>query len=83
MSLLEALSYGNTCLVSDIPENTSIINDSSFSFKKSDVEDLKNKLIEILDKNILSHENKYIPYSWDYVVNKTLEKYKYSGNMSR
>lgn len=83
MSLLEALSYGNTCLVSDIPENTSIINDSSFSFKKSDVEDLKNKLIEILDKNILSHENKYIPYSWDYVVSKTLEKYKHSGNMSR
>ena len=29
MSLLEALSYGNACLVSDIPENTEVINEET------------------------------------------------------
>ena len=36
ISLLEAMSYGNTCLVSDIDENTSIINQNS-NIKKLEV----------------------------------------------
>lgn len=76
MSLLEALSYGNTCLVSNIPENTSIISDKDYSFEKSDVIDLKNKLQEILIRNIESHKKSYIPFTWDDVVKQTIEEYK-------
>ena len=76
MSLLEALSYGNRCLVSDIPENTEIINNNCFSFKKANVDDLKNKLVSILNSNYSERCNQYIKYQWDNVVDKTLEVYK-------
>ena len=76
MSLLEALSYGNRCLVSDIPENSEIINNNCFSFKKANVDDLKNKLVSILNSNYSERCNQYIKYQWDDVVDKTLEVYK-------
>ena len=37
LSLLEAMSYGNCCLVSDIPECTEVVEDKALIFKKSDV----------------------------------------------
>ena len=45
LSLLEAMSYGNCCLVSDIPECTEVVEDKALIFKKSDIEDLKGKCI--------------------------------------
>ncbi len=76
MSLLEALSYGNTCLVSDIPENTEVISENCFIFKKGNVEDLTNQLRKIIESNIVSHQGMVIPYTWDEVVSETLETYK-------
>ena len=50
LSLLEAMSYGNCCLVSDIPECTEVVNDKALIFKKSNVEDLKEKLQDACDE---------------------------------
>ena len=49
LSLLEAMSYGNCCLVSDIPECAEVVEDKALIFKKSDVEDLREKLQEACD----------------------------------
>lgn len=44
LSLLEAMSYGNCCLVSDIPECAEVVEDKALNFKKSNVGDLRDKL---------------------------------------
>ncbi len=83
LSLLEAMSYGNCCLVSNIEECTSVVEDRAMVFKKSDVNDLKQKL-QILcdDENIVSHYKSSAAdficqkYNWDAVVQKTLQLYK-------
>lgn len=41
LSLLEAMSYGNCCLVSDIPECVEVVENNALIFKKSDEEDLR------------------------------------------
>ena len=75
MSLLEALSYANPSLVSDIPENLQVIPEYCESFKKSDVEDLKNKLILMIDKSRKLERKQFIFISWDDVVKQTLDIY--------
>ncbi len=83
LSLLEAMSYGNCCLVSDIHECASVIENMGVTFKKSNVEDLKEKLVWLLDNNDIvdKYKNKASEficrkYDWDDVVEKTLELYK-------
>ena len=83
MSLLEAMSYGNCCLVSDIPENMEVVGDYAVSFRKSDVEDLKEKLEMLLADPKLAAQYReksadYIckKYNWDRVVEQTLEVYR-------
>ena len=49
ISLLEAMSYGNCCLVSDIPENTEVIQQCGYTFRKSDTADLKRVLEKLLE----------------------------------
>jgi glycosyltransferase involved in cell wall biosynthesis len=49
LSLLEAMSYSNCCLVSDIPENTEVVGESALTFKSGDVDDLTDKLKWIID----------------------------------
>ena len=39
LSLLEAMSYGNCCLVSDIPECAEVVEDKALIFQKTNVED--------------------------------------------
>ena len=41
LSLLEAMSYGNCCLVSDIQECTEVVEDKALIFKKSNVQDFQ------------------------------------------
>lgn len=53
LSLLEAMSYGNCCLVSDIPECAEIVEDKALIFKKANVDDLKEKL-----QNACNHSEK-------------------------
>lgn len=83
LSLLEAMSYKNCCLTSDIPECKTVMDDKGVTFKKSDVNDLKEKLQYLVDN--VDKVNKYKSevqdyilkkYNWDDVVNKTIELYK-------
>lgn len=50
LSLLEAMSYGCPCLVSDIPENREVLGPGGFTFPSGDVPALKKKLAEILNR---------------------------------
>jgi len=76
MSLLEALSYGNVCLVSDIPENTEVINEDCYVFRRGDIDRLRHQIKKLIKLDLTTHENMVIPYSWDDVVNQTIEIYK-------
>ena len=49
LSLLEALSYGNAVLCSDIPENISVCGDTALTFRKGNVDDLTEKLSDLLN----------------------------------
>jgi len=83
LSLLEAMSYGNCCLVSDIPECAEVVEDKALIFKKSDVGDLRDKLQDACD-----HPEKVIElkkqaadficekYNWDEVARETMKLYK-------
>lgn len=44
LSLLEGMSYRNCCLTSDIAECVEVVNDKAVIFKKSDINDLREKL---------------------------------------
>lgn len=81
LSLLEAMSYGKNCLVSDIEENTQVCGKYATTFKKSNLDDL----IERLDYCLNGHNryqaqeiSDYIleKYNWKDVVDKTEELYK-------
>ncbi len=87
LSLLEAMSYGNACLTSDIPECADVIADKGMTFKKGDVKSLAKCLSELLDDKAAVEAYKaqaatYITerYNWDEVVNRTLKLY--DGNES-
>lgn len=83
LSLLEAMSYGNCCLTSDIPECTSVTEDKGLSFKKGDVEELKEKIQMLCDdpktvEKFKSTAAEYIcaRYNWDDVAEKTVDVYR-------
>ena len=83
ISLLEAMSYGNCCLVSDIPENTEVTKDHAFTFRKGDVQDLKRKIEELLKEpegveRMRKKSGDYIchRFNWNDVVKQTLALYK-------
>ena len=83
LSLLEAMSYGNCCLVSDIDECASVVEDKALVFEKSNVEQLKERLQEACDKPEMVAGYKKAAadficekYSWDDVVDKTMELYR-------
>ncbi len=83
LTLLEAMSYGNCCLVSDIKENTEVTEESAVTFKKGSVKDLGIKLDNLLKnpQKVMEYKEKsqdFIcgKYNWDAVVEKTLERYK-------
>lgn len=85
-ALLEAMSYGNCCLVSDIPENTEVVGKHAEWFKKGNVKNLQLKLQYLLDHEEVVKDYKdsaadYIlnQYDWDKVVDQMLEVYR--GNV--
>lgn len=82
LSLLEAMSYGNCCLVSDIPECAEVVEDKAVTFQHSSTEDLQKTLQALLDDEARVAEYKaraadFITekYNWDDVINSTLELY--------
>lgn len=83
ISLLEAMSYGNCCLVSNISECTEAVCDKAVHFKKSDVDDLADKLKMLCDNEDMvekyrSEASDYIcnRFNWDDIVEETLKLYK-------
>lgn len=83
ISLLEAMSFGNCCLVSDIPECSEVVEEKAITFKKGDIDDLRNKLQNLCDNEETVNEYKrdssnFIcnKYNWNEVVDKTLGLYK-------
>lgn len=82
LSLLEAMSYGNCCLTSDISECKEVVEDKAVIFQKSNVSDLQQKLQALCDSPAIVQKYKaeaadFIckKYNWDDVVRKTLELY--------
>ena len=83
LSLLEAMSYGNCCVVSDISECAEVVEDQAVVFKKSNVADLREKLQACCDDRGMVERYKkeaadFIcrKYDWDEVVEKTVELYR-------
>ena len=81
-ALLEAMSYGNCCLISDIPENTEVVHEKAMWFEKENAKDLQKKLQMLLNDSELVKKYKteaapYIleRYSWDIVVDQMLRVY--------
>ncbi len=88
LSLLEAMSYGNCCLTSDIPECAEVVSDKGFTFKKSSIADLNSKLQYLCDNpqtvsdfSAISADYICSKYNWDDVVQKTLSLYNIPQNM--
>lgn len=86
LSLLEAMSYGNCCLTSDIPECANVVQDHGVTFRKSSVSDLQQKLQQLCDDPSLVqyyrlHSADFIcsRYDWDAVTRQTLDLY-HGGN---
>lgn len=82
LSLLEAMSYGNCCIVSDIPECAEVVENKALIFKKSDVNDLRAKLQDVCNYpekvfRLKKRTADFIckKYNWDDVVKKTKELY--------
>ena len=83
LSLLEAMSYGNCCLVSNIPECTEVVEDKALVFKKSDVNDLLTKIQKACDypemiTKIKEQATDFIfrKYNWDFVTKETMNLYR-------
>ena len=83
MSLLEAMSYGNCCLVSDIPELAEVVEDRGVTFPCGDVPALRAALEALLENPEVVSRYKAAAadfvcgkYDWNEIVEKTLELYR-------
>jgi len=75
IALLEAMSYGNCCLVSDIPENREAIGEAGFTFKNKNIADLRDNLSALLDSpemresvSAKARERVQAEYNWDKIA---------------
>ena len=86
ISLLEALSFGRKCLVSDIPENIEVCGEYALSFRKSDIDDLAGKLQKAIDSPDLFRSEAdimdycYNRFNWDRVTDSTVRLYTCKRN---
>ena len=83
LTLLEAMSYGACCLVSDIRENTEVVEDKAITFKKGNVKDLRRQLAWMLQhpeevRRMGEESVDFIcgKYDWDDVTKRTLAVYE-------
>ncbi len=83
ISLLEAMSYGNCCVVSDIRENVETVEDKAIAFEKGNENDLRRALTELLEdsqkvKSYKENAGEYVvqKYNWDNVTMQTLAVYE-------
>ena len=83
LSLLEAMSYGNCCLTSDIPECKEVVEDRAMTFRKGYVKGLQGKVQLLCDNAKLVNQYKSLArdyvcnkYNWDKIVDATLALYE-------
>lgn len=83
LSLLEAMSYGNCCLVSSIPECADVVSNQGVVFRKGNIVDLKKQMQRLLDhpeqvKRFKETASGYIcsKYSWDKTIKQTISLYQ-------
>ena len=82
LSLLEAMSYGNACLVSDIPECADVVEDKAAIFAHGDIDDLTKVLQNLCDNpekvaDYKKNSSKFITekFNWNRVTEDTLRLY--------
>ena len=85
LSLLEAMSYGNCVITSDIEECTSVAEDCGLTFKKGDAEDLLRVLQEVCDQpQRVEQMKKQVAdfvcskYNWNDIAARTVEVYRHA-----
>ena len=83
LTLMEAMSYGNCCLTSDIPECMSVMREFGMSFRKGDVADLRDKLQYLCDHAEVVKEYRMKAadficqyHNWDTITQQTLALYR-------
>lgn len=83
IALLEAMSYGNCCLASDIPENLEALENYGYTFRNRDVEDLRRMLIELITHPEMVKEKKETAkmhvlknYSWERITDQMEALYR-------
>lgn len=83
LALLEALSYGLPCVVSDIPANREAIGDAGVSFKNKNIADLKRKLSAVINSETemqrlshLAYERAEKEYDWMIIVKRMAALYE-------
>ena len=82
LSLLEAMSYGNCCLVSDIPACRDVVEDRGITFPTGNVQVLRETLQRLCDEETFvqsygSGAAEFVcgKYDWDQITRETLELY--------
>ncbi len=82
LSLLEAMSYGNCCVVSSIPECAEVVEACGVTFPKGDIKALTDTLQRLCDDPaaVRAYQDKAADficarYNWDQITEKTLELY--------
>lgn len=82
LSLLEAMSYGNCCVVSDIPECTEVVEDKAVAFQRGDPQALSDTLQALCDQPEQVARYKAAAadficgkYSWDTITQETTDLY--------
>lgn len=82
IALLEAMSYGLSVLVSDIPANLEVGLSQDRYFKCGDVDDLQQKMKILVEKQLTEVEKQKIQrkietdYNWNTIADQTIEVYK-------
>ncbi|MBE6933248.1 MAG: glycosyltransferase family 4 protein [Ruminococcaceae bacterium] len=83
LSLLEAMSYGNCCVTSDIEECAAVTEAYGLVFPKGNAEELRKLLQRLCDEpeTVLHYQRRAADYitgrfSWDDVTDRTLQLYK-------
>jgi glycosyltransferase involved in cell wall biosynthesis len=82
-ALLEAMSYGNCCLASSIPENLEALNGYGYTFRNKDVRDLAEKLKMLIENedlvtSVKEKAKRHVieNHSWDNIKDRFEELYK-------
>lgn len=90
ISLLEAMSYGNCCLCSDIPECAEVMEELGFLFRRGDRESLRASLQILCQRPDLVEESRkkvtdsiFEKYDWDKITEQTLALYQRAINKKR